>query len=82
MLIYPWYAAAMLAMEASKVIDIRLWKFATGGEDAGAEAQLMVSEKLAAATDALRILMTGGTPLHVIESYRKLVAANARRLAR
>ena len=81
MFFYPWYPAMMLAVEANNLIDIRMRKMASGGVNAAAETQLMISEKLDALAEASLILMRGGSPVHVIDNYRKLVAANATRLA-
>ena len=43
---FPWLAGAMLAYESCEVIRIRLTMFATGDDDAGHEAHLMVAEKI------------------------------------
>ncbi|MBR1251321.1 hypothetical protein JQ609_30930 [Bradyrhizobium sp. AUGA SZCCT0169] len=80
MLFYPFYPALMLAVEAQNVIDMRLWKIATGGVHAAKETQLMVSEKIDAAVEASAMLMGGKTTGEVIDFYRKQVAANATRL--
>ena len=42
---FPWYSAAMLALEANHVIALRLSKMAFGGPVARSEAKLMVTEK-------------------------------------
>jgi hypothetical protein len=76
----PWYPAMMLALEASNVIDLRLSKLACGGAEGIAEGRLMVEEKLDALFEAGSILARGGSPSHVIDLYRKHVAANALRL--
>lgn len=81
MYFYPWYPVMMLAVEANSLIDIRVRKIASGGVNASAETQLMISEKLDALAEASLILMRGGSTAHVIDNYRKLVAANATRLA-
>jgi hypothetical protein len=77
---FPWYPAMMLAFEASNVIDLRLWKLARGGAEGIAEGRLMVEEKLDALFEAGSVLARGGSSGHVIDMYRKHVAANARRL--
>ena len=41
----------------------------------------MITEKIAAAVEALSSMMSGGTPMAVIERYREHVAGNACRLA-
>jgi len=46
---FPWYAASMLAFESGEVVRMRLEKLASRDDDAGHEARLMVSEKIAAA---------------------------------
>jgi hypothetical protein len=78
---FPWYPAAMLAVEASNVIDLRLWKIARGGHEAATESHLMVKEKIEALFEAGTTLAYGGNPAAVIDMYRKHVAANAARLA-
>ena len=52
MLFFPFYPALMLAVESRNVIDMRLWKIATGGAHAGEETHLMVSEEISAAMEA------------------------------
>jgi hypothetical protein len=79
MFFYPWYPAMMLAVEANNVIDIRLRLIARGGDDAAQETRLMVDEKVNAVFDAVSLVMRGKSA-HVIEFYRKQVAANASRL--
>lgn len=80
MFFYPWYPAMMLAIEASTVIDLRLWKLACGGAEGIDEGRLMVEEKLNALFEAGSVLAHGGNSGHVIDMYRKHVAANALRL--
>jgi hypothetical protein len=77
---FPWFAASMLALESSEVVRLRLEKFASCDDDAGTEAQLMVSEKIAAAFEAAANWLAGATPAAVIGRYREHVAANAKRL--
>ena len=76
----PWFAATLLALEATDVMHLRMWRLAGGGRSALEEAQLMISEKLAATVEAVSAAMLGGTPMSIIERYRELVAANALRL--
>lgn len=47
-----WLEAVRFACEAQGVISARLMLFAAGGPDATAEAQRMISEKVAAFSDA------------------------------
>jgi hypothetical protein len=78
---FPWYAGAMLAVEASEVVRLRCEKLSHGDEAAGQEAVLMVSEKVAAAFEAFASLLSGATPAVVVQRYREHVAANAKRLS-
>jgi hypothetical protein len=78
---FPWFAASMLALESSEVVCMRLEKFASCDDDAGQEARLMVSEKLAAAFEAAANWLSGATPGAIIGRYREHVAANMKRLS-
>ncbi|SEM72268.1 hypothetical protein [Bradyrhizobium sp. OK095] len=78
---FPWFAGAMLAVEASEVVRLRCEKLSHGDEAAGLEAVLMVSEKIAAAFEATASLLAGATPAAVVQRYREHVAANAKRLS-
>jgi hypothetical protein len=78
---FPWYAASMLAVESGEVVRMRLEKFAHCDDDAGHEARLMVSEKIAAAFEAAANWLSGATPGAIIDRYREQVAANAKRLS-
>jgi hypothetical protein len=78
---FPWFAGAMLAMESCEVVHLRLAKLAATGEDSEHEAQLMVSEKIAAAFEAGASWLAGATPAAIIGRYREHVAANAKRLS-
>ena len=77
-----WYNLTMLAAESQHVMWLRCMKLARGGPDAQKEANLMVSEKIAAANHAGMRLMTGGSVDSVMKSYRRRVQANARRLSK
>jgi hypothetical protein len=78
---FPWYAGAMLAMESSEVVRLRVEKFARCEADLREEAQLMVSEKIAAAFEAGLSWLAGATPGAIIGRYREHVAANVKRLS-
>jgi hypothetical protein len=78
---FPWYAGAMLAVEASEVVRLRCEKFSQGNDAAGQEAVLMVSEKISAAFEAAASLLAGATPAAIVQRYREHVAANAKRLS-
>jgi hypothetical protein len=74
--------AAFLGMETQRVVGLRLMKLAAGGAAAQTEAQLMVTEKVAAFAEAATTLATGGSAGKVIRRYRHHVKANERRLSR
>ncbi len=78
---FPWYAGAMLAVESSEVVGLRLEKLSHGDAEAEQEAVLMVSEKIAAAFEAAASWLAGATPAAIIDRYREHVADNARRLS-
>lgn len=77
----PFGAAFLLAVEAQRVIELRLVRIAWGGAEAQAEMVSMVGEKIVAAMEAANTLLAGGTHCQVVARYRELVAANARRLS-
>ncbi len=76
----PFCAAFLLAVEAQRVIELRLVRLAWGGAEAQAEMVSMVGEKVVAAMEAANTLMAGGTRGQVVARYRELVADNTRRL--
>ena len=78
---FPWYAGAMLAVEASEVVRLRCEKLSRGDEAAGQEAVLMVSEKVDAMFEAGASMMAGASPAAIIGRYREHVAANTKRLS-
>lgn len=78
---FPFFSTMMLAFEAQKVIELRLIRFAGGGQDGGDEATLMVAEKIDAAIEATGTLMSGGSIETVVSRYREHVAANTKRLS-
>ena len=73
----PWITVAMLALESSEVIGLRVAKLAQGGSEAQNEAHLLVNEKIVAVFDAGMRLVCGATTSHVIDGFREQVAANA-----
>ena len=77
-----WYNMAMLAAESQQVIWLRGLKLAAGGPKAREEAQLMVAEKMAAASQEAGRLFLGASADRVVSSYRKTVRANVRRLTK
>jgi hypothetical protein len=80
-----WFSAVaegvQLGVEAQTVVALRLLKIVRGGSAAGEEAILMLTEKVAAAGEALATVMKGGSGQRVIRRYRSRVRANARRLS-
>jgi hypothetical protein len=75
-----WCNLALLAMESSGVVYLRLMTMSIGGQAAQHESHLMVTEKVAAGMEAAVTLMTGGSLDTVVGRYREQVAANAERL--
>lgn len=71
----------LLAIEAQRVVALRLVLIAGGGAQAQAELTSMVCEKVDAAMEAAGTLLSGGTHGQVIARYRELVAANTERLS-
>jgi hypothetical protein len=77
----------MLGLESATVIGLRTMKMALGGAAAEKEANLMVSEKIAAATQLPMVLAgsAGMSPEALTDAtlrhYRKKVRANRRRLS-
>ncbi|MEJ0012657.1 MAG: hypothetical protein WDM94_08515 [Bauldia sp.] len=77
-----WIALAALSAESQQVMWLRSFKLAAGGAAAQTEANLMVSEKIAAATDAALRLSRGASPDSIVRAYRRKVRANAKRLTK
>jgi hypothetical protein len=71
-----------LAIEAQRVVNLRLAAMARGDAQALIEAQRMVAEKLAASTEAARMLARGASNRALISFYRAKVKANTRRLSK
>lgn len=84
-MLLPWVKLAMdvngLAVESQIVIWSRLTQIALGRGTA-AEAVLMVTEKVAALTEASVTVASGGSAHKVVKGYRRRVRANVRRLRR
>lgn len=74
------YPMLSLMMDALNVIDMRL-RLIAAGKSTSEEMFLMVNEKVNALEEARVILMRGGDAARVLDHYRKIVAANAARLA-
>ena len=78
---FPWYSSAMLALESNYIVGLRLVKLTRDGDEAGQEAHLMLSERIATAFEAAETLFRGGDFSVVVDRYREHVTANATRLA-
>jgi hypothetical protein len=72
----------LLAAEANGVVALRMMKLMRGGRSARREANLMVSEKIAAAFEATTSLVAGASGDEIVHRYRQHVAKNAKRLSR
>ena len=77
-----WWNIGLLAAESQQVMWLRCMRLAAGGPTASAEAQRMVSEKLALAAPVAVGILMGDSPDHVVKRYRRAVRANRRRLSR
>lgn len=81
-----WFKSAidmtLLTLEAQRVIALRMAAMASGGANAQAEAQRMVTEKFIAAMRAWPMFWLRGSPTKVLGHYRSRVRANERRLSR
>ncbi len=73
---------ALLGFESQRVIGLRLMKLAAGGPAAEIEARRMVTEKIAAMTEAGGTLASGGSAHAVVRRLRTHVRANQKRLSR
>jgi len=80
-MLFPWYAARILAIESNGVIALRLLKIAGGRREARDEADLMVSEKIDALFEAGGSLCGAASAAMVISHHREHVSANAERLS-
>jgi hypothetical protein len=80
-----WFACAvdmtLLALEAQRVVALRMTHMASGGTRAQAEAQRMVTEKILAAMRTWPMLWLHGSPSKALGHYRSRVRANERRLS-
>ncbi len=70
-----------LAIEANEVIGLRMMKIISGGPDAMAEIQLMITEKINASAEAGASLIFGHSPTAVVARVREHVVNNQRRLS-
>ena len=74
------YPMLSLMTDTMNVIDMRL-RLIAAGKATSEEIFLMINEKVNALEEARVILMRGGDAAHVVDHYRKIVAANAARLS-
>jgi hypothetical protein len=72
--------STLLALEAQRVIALRMAAIATGGTRAQAEIQRMVLEKVVASMRAGAMLSMGKPTASIVRHYRSTVRANERRL--
>ena len=70
-----------LVVETNEVIGLRMMKIISGGPDAMAEIQLMITEKINASAEAGTSLIFGQSPTAVMARVRGHVANNQRRLS-
>jgi hypothetical protein len=75
-----WYPALTLMIDAMQVIEIRL-RLIADGHGTSEEMFLMANEKIDALTQAGTILIRGGGSGQILENYRRIVAANVKRLS-
>jgi hypothetical protein len=76
------FETGLLALEAQRVILLRLARLAQGGSAANAEAVRMVVEKAAVGANLAVGLGLGGGPRSAVRKYRTRVRRNSRRLSR
>ena len=77
-----WWNVGMLAAEAQQVMWLRCMRLAAGGAMASAEAQRMVSEKVAVAGPVAAGILMGDSAVKAVKRYRREVRANRRRLSK
>jgi hypothetical protein len=70
----------LLGAEAHSVVALRLRKIALGGPSALVEAHCMIAEKAAAMSEAVLMLIAGGSVQTVVSLLRSYVRANEARL--
>ncbi len=75
-----WLSLMMLAAESQQVVMLRTLKLASGGGNARLEASRMIIEKIAHANSEGSRLLFGASPESVVQSYRRKVRSNIRRL--
>jgi hypothetical protein len=76
------FEAGLLALEAQRVMLLRLARLAQGGAAANAEAVRMVVEKAAVGANVAVGAGLGDGPRAAVRKYRTRVRRNARRLSR
>jgi hypothetical protein len=83
------FQTAQLGLEAQRVVALRLMRLAGGGTSGLTEARLMVTDKMAAMSEAhfaaAAGVLTGDShkaAKHVLRVFKKRVRANRRRLSR
>jgi hypothetical protein len=77
-----WFSTISWPLKLAESSPHDLSRISLGHSNAAVESRLMVTEKISAALEAAAILARGGDASHIIDNYRKHVAANASRLRR
>ena len=77
-----FHSLMMLAIEANRVVGLRMVKLMRGGKSARREARLMVNEKIEEAVRAGASIMAGASGDQIVRRYRRRVVANEKRLSR
>lgn len=72
--------STLLALEAQRVMALRMAAIATGGSRAQAEIQRMILEKFVASMRAGAMVTMGQPTTSIVRHYRSRVRANERRL--
>jgi hypothetical protein len=72
--------STLLALEAQRVMSLRMAAIAMGGSRAQAEIQRMIVEKFVASMSAGAMLTMGKPTMSIVRHYRSRVRANERRL--
>lgn len=73
------FSLISLMTDASQVVDLRIRMMAQG-RASPEEMLLMITEKIEALQHAVYTLAAGGDATAIVDDYRKLVAANVKRL--
>jgi hypothetical protein len=75
------FQSSLLALEAQRVMALRMSAIAVGGSRAQAEIQRMILEKIVASMRVGAMLTMGKPAASIVRHYRSRVRANERRLS-